>query len=117
MTRRSRQHYRFIEGLLKERIDTDGLFFRLKALFHFCGKLVHNTGSLTAWMLVPEKSNPPRIDIREAFGRYAIGVCSVAAGLGLRFALSGVLGSTVPYITFFPAVMFAAWLGGLGPGI
>ncbi len=28
-----------------------------------------------------------------------------------------VLGPTVPYVTFFPAVMFSAWFGGLGPGI
>jgi PAS domain S-box-containing protein len=44
-------------------------------------------------------------------------VACVLAGLGLRFALAGVLGQTVPYITFFPAVMFAGWFGGLGPGI
>lgn len=49
--------------------------------------------------------------------RYAVAVCSVAAGLGLRFALAGALGYRVRYITFFPAIMFAAWFGGLGPGI
>jgi len=37
--------------------------------------------------------------------------------LAVRFALSGVLGSTVPYITLYPAVVFAIWFGGLGPGI
>jgi hypothetical protein len=42
---------------------------------------------------------------------------SVAGGLALRFAFAGLLGATVPYITLFPAVMFAAWFGGLGPGI
>jgi PAS domain S-box-containing protein len=49
--------------------------------------------------------------------RYAVAVCSVAAGLGLRFMLAGALGYRVRYITFFPAIMFAAWFGGLGPGI
>ncbi len=56
-------------------------------------------------------------DPKKAFNRYAVAVSSVAAGLGLRFALGNALGSTVPYITFFPAVMWAAWFGGIGPGI
>ncbi len=42
---------------------------------------------------------------------------SVGVGLTLRLALSGVLGSSVPYITLYPAVVFAATFGGLGPGI
>ena len=49
--------------------------------------------------------------------RYAVAVCSVAAGLGFRFVLAGALDYRVRYITFFPAIMFAAWFGGLGPGI
>jgi PAS domain S-box-containing protein len=44
-------------------------------------------------------------------------VASVVAGLAVRYALHGVLGNGVPYLTLFPAVMFAAWYGGLGPGI
>jgi K+-sensing histidine kinase KdpD len=62
--------------------------------------------------------NTPRNEWQSStFRRYAIAVFSVAAGVSLRFMLAGVLGATVPYITFFPAVMFAAWFGGLGPGI
>lgn len=49
--------------------------------------------------------------------RYTVAVCAVAAGSALRFALGAVLGSTLAYITFFPAIMLAAWFGGLGPGI
>jgi len=49
--------------------------------------------------------------------RYAVAVCCVAAGLALRFALASALGPALPYITFFPAIMLAAWFGGLGPGI
>ncbi|MEP7367425.1 MAG: PAS domain-containing protein [Acidobacteriota bacterium] len=52
-----------------------------------------------------------------SFRRYLIAVFSAAAGMSLRMILAGILGSTVPYITFFPAVMFAAWFGGMGPGI
>ena len=51
------------------------------------------------------------------YWRYGIAVCSVFAGVTLRFLLGGVLGLTVPYITLFPAVMFASWFGGLGPGL
>jgi PAS domain S-box-containing protein len=49
--------------------------------------------------------------------RYAVAVCSVAAGLGLRFLLAGALDYRARYIAFFPAIMFAAWFGGFGPGI
>jgi PAS domain S-box-containing protein len=51
------------------------------------------------------------------YWRYGIAVCSVLAGVALRFLLASVLGQSVPYITMFPGVMFAAWLGGLGPGL
>ena len=54
---------------------------------------------------------------REAALRYTAAVGSVAIGLALRFALEPVLGPNVPYITFFPRVMFAAWFGGVGPGV
>lgn len=36
---------------------------------------------------------------------------------GLRWLLNPVLGEGLPYITLFPAVFFAAWYGGLGPGL
>lgn len=54
---------------------------------------------------------------RDTFIRYTVAVCAVAGGLALRLTVGPALGSTVPYITFFPAVMLAAWFGGLGPGI
>jgi PAS domain-containing protein len=64
-----------------------------------------------------ETTNATKNGARDVLVRYAAAVCSVAAGLALRFALGDVLGATVPYITFFPAVMLAAWFGGFGPGI
>jgi PAS domain S-box-containing protein len=67
--------------------------------------------------LAPELNRPPKGGARKIFVRYAVAVCSVAAGVALRFALGPALGSTLPYITFFPAIMLAAWFGGLGPGI
>ncbi len=51
------------------------------------------------------------------FVRYAAAAISVAVGIGCRLALVHVLGPTVPYVTFFPAVMFSAWFGGFGPGV
>jgi PAS domain S-box-containing protein len=44
-------------------------------------------------------------------------VVLVGLFLAIRFALGGVLGETVPYLQFFPAIMLAAWLGGPGPGL
>lgn len=34
-----------------------------------------------------------------------------------RFALQPLLGPSVPYLLFFPAIMLTAWIGGLGPGL
>jgi len=49
--------------------------------------------------------------------RYVTSVALVGLFLGIRLTLGGVLGDTVPYLQFFPAIMLAAWLGGLGPGL
>ncbi len=59
--------------------------------------------------------------VQKLFGalrRYGLAVGAVAAGFLLRLALTWELGAGLPtYITFFPAVMLAALLGGLGPGL
>jgi PAS domain S-box-containing protein len=49
--------------------------------------------------------------------RYALAVVCAAAGLALRKALDPVWGSQLPFITSFPAVALAAWIGGTGPGL
>jgi len=68
---------------------------------------------------VLDEADPRRGRIRGAFGRYAMAVCAVMAGLALRFTLAKVLGSAAPppYVAMFSAVLFAGWFGGLGPGI
>jgi PAS domain S-box-containing protein len=58
-----------------------------------------------------------KANLRESLRRYAIAVGCVGAGLVLRFALRGFLGESVPYVTLYPAVVFAAMFGGLWPGI
>jgi two-component sensor histidine kinase len=47
----------------------------------------------------------------------AIAAACILAATALRMALSPVLGSQLPYITFFPAVMVAGILGGLRSGV
>src|SRR5689334_18613225 len=49
--------------------------------------------------------------------RYSLAVVSTATALFLRFGLNPVLGISVPYITFFPAIMLSSWACGLGPGL
>ncbi|HEY7443208.1 MAG TPA: DUF4118 domain-containing protein, partial [Vicinamibacterales bacterium] len=41
----------------------------------------------------------------------------LAVALLLRYLLRDSLGVKVPYLQFFPAIIVAAWYGGLGPGV
>ena len=50
-------------------------------------------------------------------GRYALAVVVAAAAFLLRYDFSALFGPRVAYITFYPAVMVAAVLGGFGPGL
>ena len=49
--------------------------------------------------------------------RYAVALAAFAVAVLLRYIFSDRLGATVPYLQFFPAIMLAAWYGGLGPGV
>ena len=50
--------------------------------------------------------------------RYSVAAAAVAAGFLLRLTLAAWFGpGLAPYITFYPAVMTAAILGGFGPGL
>ena len=48
---------------------------------------------------------------------YIVAVGAVVASLLLRYRLRESFGLKVPYLQFYPAVILAAWYGGLGPGI
>jgi len=50
------------------------------------------------------------------FARYALAVLVALAAFVLRYELSAIFGPRVAYITFYPAVMVAAVIGGFGPG-
>lgn len=46
----------------------------------------------------------------------AWGLLAVAVGIGLRLAFTAILGDRAPYLTFFPAAVFAGLFGGLRGG-
>src|SRR6516164_5387917 len=48
---------------------------------------------------------------------YTVAVLATAVCLFLRWPLRPVLEDSVPHMTFFPAVMIAAYYGGLWPGL
>lgn len=49
--------------------------------------------------------------------RYGIAVAVAAVAILVRLGLDPVWGLSFPYVTFFPAIMLSAWLGGLWPGV
>src|SRR5205823_10940843 len=48
---------------------------------------------------------------------YGVAVLAPAVSLLVRWPLGPVLGDAVPHMTFFPAVMIAAYFGGFWPGL
>ena len=44
-------------------------------------------------------------------------IVATGAALLCRYALGQSLGLSVPYLQFYPAIFFAAWFGGFGPGV
>src|SRR6266480_735438 len=48
---------------------------------------------------------------------YSVAVLATAVSLLVRWPLWPVLGDAVPHMTFFPAVMIAAYVGGFWPGL
>jgi K+-sensing histidine kinase KdpD len=54
---------------------------------------------------------------RGALERYGVAVALVLLAFALRWAIFGHLDTRLPFAFFLVAVMFAAWYGGLGPGM
>ena len=48
--------------------------------------------------------------------RYGVAVLAIVVATLLRIPLSAILGTSVPFILYFPAVLFAAWYGGFAAG-
>ncbi|MGZ6972286.1 MAG: DUF4118 domain-containing protein, partial [Thermoanaerobaculia bacterium] len=57
------------------------------------------------------------MSVPRPFLRYGAAVGAVAVACGLRLALAPVLGSRLAFVTFIAACLFAAWYGGIGPGV
>src|SRR6185312_16815612 len=51
------------------------------------------------------------------FSRYALCISIIAAATLVRWLLNPVLGTELPYIVLYFAIMLIAWLGGLGPAV
>ena len=49
--------------------------------------------------------------------QYAVGLGAFGAALAFRYLARDLLGLNVPYLQFYPAIIVAAWYGGLGPGV
>ncbi len=55
--------------------------------------------------------------MNQSFSRYGLPVLSTAAALGVRMLLDPVLGTRIPYATFYVAVALSAVAGGAIPGM
>jgi two-component system sensor kinase FixL len=49
--------------------------------------------------------------------RYLVALAAFGAALLFRYVFRESLGVKVPYLQFYPAIIVAAWYGGLGPGV
>lgn len=54
---------------------------------------------------------------RSSSHRYAVAILSVLLAILARIALNLVVGTNFPFVTYFLAVMFTVWYGGLGPAL
>jgi two-component system sensor histidine kinase/response regulator len=55
--------------------------------------------------------------LRSQLNRYGLAILVTAVSLLIRWHLRSALGDRALYTTFFPAIMVAAYFGGLGPGL
>ena len=70
-------------------------------------------------MPATKPDRPAKINFRNHWlARYACALLAVAAAFLLRAGLTRLTGGGLPtYLTFYPAVMLSALLGGVGPGL
>jgi PAS domain S-box-containing protein len=67
--------------------------------------------------VVMSSTRKPRWAYESGWQAYAIAGLAVAAAILVRWFLDAVLGSNVPFITLFLAVVIAAWYGGTRPAL
>jgi two-component system sensor kinase FixL len=56
-------------------------------------------------------------DTPTSFSRYLVAATALAAAVLFRYLFRDSLGLRAPYLQFYPALIVAAWYGGLGPGV
>jgi two-component system CheB/CheR fusion protein len=56
-------------------------------------------------------------DLRNSVATYGLTLFAVVAAMVARWLLDPVFGENLPFFTFYFAMLFAAWYGGLGPGL
>ncbi len=61
--------------------------------------------------------NPRRSFLSSPASRYAAALAAVLLAQLLRAVTVPLAGARLPFLFFFPAIMAAGWLGGLGPGV
>jgi two-component system sensor kinase FixL len=66
-------------------------------------------GGRLAWRARPGSSN--------AASTYLVAIAALSAALLFRYAFRESLALKVPFLQFYPAILVAAWYGGLGPGL
>jgi PAS domain S-box-containing protein len=55
--------------------------------------------------------------VRKLIPRYGLGLLAALLALLIRLPLWVVVGTTRPYLTFYPAIILSGWYCGFGPGI
>ena len=58
-----------------------------------------------------------RLVARSPLARYGFAVVLAAFAVGVRLALEPLWALKLPLITFYPAILMSAWLGGFGPAV
>jgi signal transduction histidine kinase len=64
------------------------------------------------WTRLAISSRIPRVVVR-----YTVALLLMAVAVLVRWLLNPLLDNSIPYVTLFPAVAFAAWYCGIGPSI
>ena len=85
----------------------------LIAVTWYVARRVFETDMRRAETLVPQSRSA-----LSAFWRYALAALAIIAGHAMRIGIEAWVGPGLPtFITYYPAVMIAALLGGIGPGL
>ncbi|HEY9420205.1 MAG TPA: ATP-binding protein [Thermoanaerobaculia bacterium] len=67
--------------------------------------------------MIEHLASPYQISERSPVFRYGFALLAVALAVVVRSPLDSILGLTVPFLFFYPALMAAGWYGGFGPGL